>query len=55
MAKWIKFARHLELPNHSTHSMKICGRKNRKNRQQKFIFELGTLNLNAINERFFLN
>ena len=43
-------ARHFNLPNHSHHNMTICGlslhhgnTESRKNLEQKFIFQLGTL------------
>ena len=52
-------ARHFNLPNHSHHNMTICGlslhqgnTESRKNLEQKFIFQLGTLSPHAINERF---
>ena len=51
-------ARHFNLPNHSHHSMTICGlslhhgnTESRKNLEQKFIFQLGTLSPHGINER----
>ena len=51
-------AYHFNLPNHSHHNMTICGlslhhgnTESRKNLEQKFIFQLGTLSLNGINER----
>ena len=50
-------ARHFNLPNHSHHNMTICGlslrRRNteiRKNLEQKFIFQLGTIYPHGINE-----
>ena len=52
-------AQHLNLPNHSTQNMVICGlsmhqgnTESRKNLEQKFIFQLGSLNPHGINERF---
>ena len=52
-------ARHFNLPNHSHHNMTICGlsshhgnTKSRKNLEQKFIFQLGTLYPRGINECF---
>ena len=51
-------ARHFNLPNHSHHNMTICGlslhhgnTESRKNLEQKFIFQLGTLYPHGINER----
>ena len=51
-------ARHFNLPNHSHHNMTICGLslhhgniESRKNLEQKFIFQLGTLSPHRINER----
>ena len=51
--------RHFNLPNHSTQNMTICGlsmhqgnTESRKNQEQKFIFQLGSLNPHGINERF---
>ena len=51
-------ARHFNLPNHSHHNMTICGlslqhgdTESRKNLEQKFIFQLGTLYPHRINER----
>ena len=50
--------RHFNLPNHSHHNMTICGlslhhgnTESRKNLEQKFIFQLGTLYPHGINER----
>ena len=54
-------ARHLNLPNHSTQNMSICGlfmhqgnTESRKNLEQNFIFQLGSLNPHGIDERFSL-
>ena len=51
-------ARHFNLPNHSHHNMTICrlslqhgNSESRKNLEQKFIFQLGTLSPHGINER----
>ena len=51
-------ARHFNLPNHSHHNMTICSlslhhgnTESRKNLEQKFIFQLGTLYPHGINER----
>ena len=51
-------ARHFNLPNHSHHNMTICGlslhhgnTESRKNLEQKFIFQLGTLSPHGIIER----
>ena len=51
-------AHHFNLPNHSHHNMIICGlsldhekTESRKNLEQKFIFQLGTLYPHGINER----
>ena len=50
--------RHFNLPNHSHHTMTICGlslhhgnTESRKKLEQKFIFQLGTLSPHGINER----
>jgi len=50
------------LPNHSSQHMTICGlslhqgnTESRKNLEQKFIFQIGTLNPHGINERFSFN
>ena len=50
--------RHFHLPNHSRHSITICGlslhygnTETPKNLEQKFIFQLGTLYNHAVNER----
>ena len=55
-------ARHFNLPNHSSQHMMICGlslhqgnMESRKNLEQKFIFQIGTLNPHGINERFLFN
>ena len=50
-------ARHFYLPNHSTQNIAKCGlsmhqgnTESRKNLEQKFIFQLGSLNPHGINE-----
>ena len=55
-------ARHFYLPNHSKQHMVVCGlslhqgsTESRKTLEQKFIFQIGTLNLRGINERFSFN
>ena len=56
-------ARHFNLPNHSKEHMSICGLSLRqqgttdsgKNLEQRFIFQIGTLNPHGINERFSFN
>ena len=55
-------ARHFNLPNHSSQHMTICilslhqgNMESRKNREQKFIFKIGTLNPHGINERYSFN
>ena len=55
-------ARHFDLPNHSSQHMTICGlslhqgnTESRKNLEQKFIFQIATLNPHGINERFSFN
>ena len=56
-------ARHFNLPNHSKKHMAICAifslhlgtTESRKNLEQKFIFQIGTLNPHGINERFSFN
>ena len=55
-------ARHFNLPNHSKKHMAICGlslhlgtTESRKNLEQKFIFQIGTLNPHGINEHFSFN
>ena len=52
-------ARHFNLPNHSKQHMVVCGlslhqgsTESRKTLEQKFIFQIGTLNPHGINERF---
>ena len=53
-------ARHFNLPNHSKEHMSICGLSlhqgttdSRKNLEQRFLFQIGTLNPHGINERFY--
>ena len=55
-------AGHLNLPNLSTQHMAVCGlslhqgsTESPKTLEQKFIFQIGTLNLHGINERFSFN
>ena len=55
-------ARHFNLPNHSKEHMSICGlslhqgtTESRKNLEQRFIFQIGTLNPHGIKERFSFN
>ena len=55
-------ARHFNLPYHSKQHMAVCGlslhlgsSESRKTLEQKFIFQIGTLNLHGINERFSFN
>ena len=55
-------ARHFNLPNHSKEHMSICGLSlhqgttdSRKNLEQRFTFQIGTLNPHGINERFSFN
>ena len=55
-------ARHFNLPNHSSQHMTICGlslhqgnTESRKNLEQKFIFQIDTLNPHGINARFSFN
>ena len=55
-------ARHFNLPNHSKEHMSICGLSlhqgttdSRKNLEQRFIFQIGTLNPHGINGRFSFN
>ena len=55
-------ARHFNLPNHSKKHMAICGlslhlgtTESHKNLEQKFIFQIGTLNPHGINKRFSFN
>jgi len=52
-------ARHFNLPNHSKQHVAICSlslhlgsSESRKTLEQKFIFQIGTLNPIGINERF---
>ena len=52
-------ARHFNLPNHTKNHMAVCGlslhlgnTESRKNIEQKFIFQIGTLSSCGINERF---
>ena len=52
-------ARHFNLPNHSKQHMAVCGlslhqgsTESRKTLEQKFIFQIGSLNPHGINERF---
>ena len=52
-------ARHFNLPNHPQKHMAVCGlslhlgnTESRKNLEQKFIFQIGTLSPCGINERF---
>ena len=52
-------ARHFNLPNHSKQHMTVCGlflhldnSESRKTLEQKFIFQIGTLNPHGITERF---
>jgi len=53
---------YFNLPNHSSQHMTICGlslhqsdTESLKNLEQKFIFQIGTLNPHGINERFSFN
>ena len=55
-------ARHFNLLNHSSQHVTICGlslhqgnTESRKNLEQKSIFQIVTLNLHGINERFSFN
>ena len=55
-------ARHFNLPNHSKQHMAVCGlslhqgsTESRKTPEQKFIFQIGSLNPHGINERFSFN
>ena len=55
-------ARHFNLPNHSKQHMAVCGlslhqgsTESRKTLEQRFIFQIGTLNPHRINERFSFN
>ena len=51
-------ARHFNLPNHSKQHMAVCGilhqgsKESRKTPEQKFIFQIGTLNPHGINDAF---
>ena len=56
------FDGHFNLPNHSMQHLAVCGvslhqgnTESRKTLEQKFIFQIGTLNPNGINERFSFN
>ena len=53
-------AKHFNLPNHSKQHMAVCGlslhqgsTESRKTLEQKFIFQIGSLNPHGINERAF--
>ena len=53
-------ARHFNLPNHSKQHMAVCSlslhlgsSESRKTLEQKFIFQIGILNPQGINERFY--
>ena len=55
-------ARHFNLRNHSKQHMAVCGlslhqgsTESRKTLEQRFIFQIGTLNPHGINERFSFN
>ena len=55
-------ARHFNLPNHSKQHMAVCGlslhrgsTESRKTLEQRFIFQICTLNPHGINERFSFN
>ena len=55
-------ARHFNPPNHSKQHVVVCGlslhqgsTESRKTLEQKFIFQIGTLNPHGINERFSFN
>ena len=55
-------ARHFNLPNHSKQHIVVCGlsihqgsTESHKTLEQKFIFQIGTLNPHGINERFSFN
>ena len=55
-------ARHFNLPNHSKQHMAVCGlslhlgsSESRKTLEQKFIFQIGTLDPHGIKERFSFN
>ena len=54
---WKPVGRHFNLPNYSHHNMTVCGlslnggnTERRKNLEEKFIFQLGSLYLHGINE-----
>ena len=54
--------KHLNLPNHSKKHMAVCslslhqgGMESCKTLEQKFSFQIGTLNLHSIDERFSIN
>ena len=56
------FLSHFNLPNRSMQHMAVCGvslhqgnTESRKTLEQKFIFQIGTLNPNGINERLSFN
>ena len=56
------FSRHFKLPNHSKKHMAVCdlslhlgNSQSCKTLEQKFIFQIGTLNPHGINERFSFN
>ena len=56
-------AKHFNLPNRSKQHMAVCGlslhlgssESRKKTLEQKFIFQIGTLNPHGINERFSFN
>ena len=55
-------ARHFNFPNHTEKQMSVCGlslhqgsTESRKTLEEKFIFQIGTLNPHGINERFSFN
>jgi len=55
-------AQHFNLPNHSSQHMTICGlslhqdnTESHKNLEQKIIFQIGTVILHGIKERFSFN
>ena len=55
-------ARHFNLPSHSKQHMAVCGlslhqgsKESCRTLEQKFIFQIGTLNPHGINERFSFN
>ena len=55
-------ARHFNLPNHSKQHRAVCGlslhqgsTESQKTLEQKFIFQIGSLNPHGINERFSFN